>query len=435
MPKHSGKGGFNKQSRKNPKEPSEQYNELCYAHKFICFKYWQNLLNPKEGWDRNRVGSVDHYRSTKYILDNLRSDSVFRHRAKTMLTLAEALKEQNIQLIEPALPLLPDIDVTATPAVTPPPPITKKSVATNSPQTTSKSPSPTLHHRISKSNNRSSPYPSPRKMSYQTPPRDRSLMSPGGTLSTREDISCAGTNEEIPLGVPTTSGYYRKTSFVNGQYKGRVTTFEIRFLVDNFAKPDDFEFTLLEPDYRKMKITRKQPRFITHPMEMEDWIVDEGKVPIHDRDGELLANMAESQGEKLDENGSIYSVGVYIFDQQMDPDSVEATIETVLFEEEQGSALRVVIQQAKIVAKKGPVRAKKGKFQGKTGKADVWNESSDNDEMDFVDAEETAYQSPRKKKSERKTHEYLSSFLPKDAESNKIIALSVDPAAEYDPLL
>jgi hypothetical protein len=92
MPRTAGRGG----RRRNPiLTPLDRYQALQHHEKVILWKYWQFISSGgTEGWNIAEVGSVFHYRSSAYI-QRQGTASWFRHKAQSMVTLAQLFAEQN----------------------------------------------------------------------------------------------------------------------------------------------------------------------------------------------------------------------------------------------------------------------------------------------------------------------------------------------------
>jgi hypothetical protein len=83
--------------------PLERYNRLDWHDKFICWQYYLWIsTSGTEGWNIAEVGSVFHQRTSAY-LDSLGGPSWFRHRARSMVTLAQAFadSEQDPPYLQP----------------------------------------------------------------------------------------------------------------------------------------------------------------------------------------------------------------------------------------------------------------------------------------------------------------------------------------------
>jgi hypothetical protein len=91
MPRTRGKS-----TRYNPNlPPLQRFETLDLVDKIICWKYYQHTASTgEEGWNPAQVGSVFHLRSSDYVAD-IYSESQFRHKARSMVTLAEEFAKQN----------------------------------------------------------------------------------------------------------------------------------------------------------------------------------------------------------------------------------------------------------------------------------------------------------------------------------------------------
>jgi len=348
MPKHASKTGRTKNTG-NEKAPLEQYNLLPFASKLICYKYHCNLVNAKEGWDITKAGSVHHLRTSQLLIENLDlTDNQFRHLGKRMVTLAKTLKQQNITLLKPAAPFLPNLPTTTDPA---PPP----------------NPAPPLS---------ATPSPAKKPRNNMTSPSRFTMRSITNTVSTLDEMSCAGLAVEVPLPVPHYSGCCKQAVISSdGTYQGRSTHVELRHIIDNFAAEGDFEAEFVEPECRVLKIRRKQPEFMQKPCQQNDVLLDESNTPVHQKFGEVMSTMADSQQERADEHGVVSDRGVITFDQKMEPSTLEISLEEVPFNGKSGQIL-VIRARAAMLKTKTPVKATAGarrlkSMQQQGGKSDM----------------------------------------------------------------
>ena len=77
------------------------------------------------------------------------------------------------------------------------------------------------------------------------------MCSSANTVSTLDEMSCAGLAVEVPLPVPTYSGSCSKQAVVSndGTYQGWTTNIEMCHIIDNFAAEGDFEAGFVEPEF------------------------------------------------------------------------------------------------------------------------------------------------------------------------------------------
>jgi hypothetical protein len=90
----TGKRGKGK--RNNPNlTPAERFETLDLAEQIICWNYYEHTASlGARGWNPVQVGSVYHLRASNYIASVL-TESQFRHKARSMVSLAEEFAKLN----------------------------------------------------------------------------------------------------------------------------------------------------------------------------------------------------------------------------------------------------------------------------------------------------------------------------------------------------
>jgi hypothetical protein len=214
-----------------PKPPLVQYERLEFHAKYICWQYFQYLeTDGQVGWNPSQAGSVFHQRTSNYLL-SLGSDSWFRHLAKQMVTLAQALKARNEKPFHPGP--IPESAETIHPTEPSQPPAM-----------------PTI----------------PSITSPRTPSRN---MVTG--LSQAPSPSVAIANDPYPpLSYPTTFGTYKWFNFTSRREQMRTV---IKVLVHNGLKRRDIQFEWITP--RILKIQIAWPEWFKFAEQMANFCTDE----------------------------------------------------------------------------------------------------------------------------------------------------------------
>ena len=75
MPQNATKKGLKEENQKN--FPELVYEQLELSKRIACYHYWCHLNSAgKEGWDPEKTpGSVFHWRTSKYLQDNIKKSS------------------------------------------------------------------------------------------------------------------------------------------------------------------------------------------------------------------------------------------------------------------------------------------------------------------------------------------------------------------------
>ena len=103
--------------------PAERYQHLPCVDKLICWNcYTYVSTHGEQGWNPSQAGSVHHCRASNFVI-NQGSQSWFRHKAQSMVTLAQAFATRNEAPVEPIAPP-PQPDRVDSP---PPPPVHRQS--------------------------------------------------------------------------------------------------------------------------------------------------------------------------------------------------------------------------------------------------------------------------------------------------------------------
>ena len=282
-----------------------------------------------------------------------------------MVLLAERLSQQNIRLERPQQPLA------GAPTIPGPPLLTAAPSIPALPSLAATTPSRLITTKPSKLNKSPTLNPKPNSKTmnnYPTTPI-QGFGSPSA-VSTIEENSAAANQDARPLPMPMITGKFKKTVFIDGKFKRRITHIESRHLVDNFVTVNSLCFEFVSG--RNLKIRRAHPKFMQQVDEQQDFVVDDQGVPVYNRDSELIGDMTERAHARVEEDGNIWDEGFISFDQDIDPDSIEVTLQSAEENGIKGQVLAIRVMVAKGSEKRAPARAKQmqrvvkiGQGQGK----------------------------------------------------------------------
>lgn len=289
MPRtHTKKSG---KRNSNQGTPLERYERLDYKDKLICYQYFQFALTEgKEGWNPTLVGSINHLRSSSYLLQQV-SQSSFRHKAKSMVLLAEAFAASNQAVPEPTLP---QTDSTRLPS----------QLQTRAAEAAA-SRAASFHEetRAIMSNH-----------VLRTPPRG--ARSPG-VINNAVVNQPVLDSEEQSLPVPTCFGMYPQMDYVTRKVVHRVL---IRQIVHSGVELSDIQFEWLSP--RKCLLRIAWPNWFQQAELMAEFTrADDGTIafpPEH-----VLTMDICTRNELLkEEDGRVWDEGVLQFEQDMKQDGL-----------------------------------------------------------------------------------------------------------------
>jgi hypothetical protein len=247
MPRHNAKGG---RPRDFDRPAEEAYGRLKWHEQYICYQYWKyKATRGREGWDPSESGSVNHQRTSQYLLA-LGSDSWFRHLANKMVTLAEKFENERKIPDEPnAEKIQPD------------------QVTTRSKKTKSL-PFSTL------------PAPSPFPI---MPSFSSSLVAPS-TPTTNEVTMGSNITPGVvtqaqqypPLSALTCFGSYKKFNYTSRKKVERVC---VRILTHSAVELQDIEYAWINP--RTLKLVVYWPDWLCFAEQMAMFVVDSDGQPTY----------------------------------------------------------------------------------------------------------------------------------------------------------
>lgn len=282
--------------------PQDRFDRLDYKDKLICYRYYQFTASQGvEGWNPAQVGSVNHLRSSfSYLLQQL-TQSVFRHKAKSMVTLAEAFVASNTAVPEPTLPS--NISLRSNTKE-----LSIHTLAARAASTAQHREAVHLEEQEENTRNRMS------QLNMRTPPRV--ARSPGAinNLVNKEPVLDAA---EQSLPVPTCFGMFPEMDYTTRKVVHRVL---IRQIVHSGVEIADIEFEWLTP--RKCLLRLAWPIWFQQAELMSEFTrADDGTVafpPEH-----VLTMDICSRNELLkDEDGRVWDEGILQFEQDMKEDAL-----------------------------------------------------------------------------------------------------------------
>jgi hypothetical protein len=245
--------------RLNPKlSPTEKFDLLALPERIICWNYFQfTATSGEEGWDPAAVGSVYHHRSSNYVASKF-TPSQFRHKARSMVSLAEEFAKINRA---------------------PPKPTQLPPIPTNL---------------------------SPQRMQSPTTP-SRNVIA-----SARLNSEDAMNAEEQSVSIPTSFGSYKEFNYTT---RKTTTKILIRQLCHSALEVSDCEYEWITP--RKLKIRMAWPEWFRCAEQMAGFTKDdEGKI-VFPPEHPLTMDTSERNESRVEEDGNVWDVGYHNFDQDM----------------------------------------------------------------------------------------------------------------------
>ena len=279
-------------------DPEKSYAKLSYPDQMICYNYFQwDETDGTEGWDPNLAGSVYHQRSSHLLL-SLGTSSWFRHRAKAMVTLAEAFKQHEKK---PTKPVKPDEE--AEESFTSPPQSKRRVQEESDDDEEFDSPAP-----IRGSLKRTTP-----KM--PTPMRNLPSTPSAGTIVYQADLDLKSTRQ---LTVPMSYGIHKEW---NPVAKKSVTKILIRMVLHGGCLDSDFDYEWVTPRHLLLRV--KWPDWFLNAEEMCYFATQDNddKTPLFPPEHPLTMDICERNYNRVAEDGAVWDEGSLKFAQDMVIDS------------------------------------------------------------------------------------------------------------------
>ena len=154
----------------------------------------------------------------------------------------------------------------------------------------------------------------------QPPRNDIPFSSPGASIA--NSVGLVGVAEAW-LQSPSCFGVETVNILEDGIHQGQRTSIHHRFMVDSLCTDASYSAYWADESKRILNLERCVPQFLANPNNQDDYVIDETtNKPMYPRTHPLLGSMATSQqAKKVD--GEVNSPGRIIYDQDMDPNSVE----------------------------------------------------------------------------------------------------------------
>jgi hypothetical protein len=279
MPRHTNKVG---RPRDLDRPAEEAYDRLKWHEQYICYKYWNyKATRGREGWNPQESGSVNHQRTSHYLL-SLGSDSWFRHLANKMVTLAEKFEQERKIPSQPYGEKIEPKKAKALPSTTAPAP----------------------------------DYPPimPNLQSLVPPSTPTSRVTLDDELPGLEQR----TEAYPPLSLPTTFGSYRKFNYTSRKKVERIC---VRILTHSAVELRDIEYSWVTP--RILKLVVYWPEWFTFAEQMAMFVIDSNGKPVYPPDHPLTESFADNNAQLADEHQRIMDVGYIHFQKDMKESSFQ----------------------------------------------------------------------------------------------------------------
>lgn len=358
--------GSKNSERNNSKPPELQYEQLKPIDKYICFQFYLNKRSKgSKGWNcdpskKPACGSVHHYRSSQSVIDCLSIDQ-FRHRAKvsvlgpmgavslatpvlspstmtlsgfsaddlsntiltanylyfqSMVTLAEKLQNQGIEILPPPLPNPAPLTPTpSTPTPSTPTPSTPDSCVSNSEVQVYTSPK--MPKSILKT-------PTPKKQQYAEDSTDLEEIFNEMALST--DKPCSLQTVKGVLGCPYISGRWEEYDHSNDVMRGYIV---FRMLLHGGIGDEDLQFAWVDPYHFKIRL--RWPGFMSSCLSsvgLDMSLKDKNGQPMErfPSNHPLYNSLAQNTKALKDKNGEIWNEGIFAFNKPMSTEHIDSNV-------------------------------------------------------------------------------------------------------------
>ncbi len=264
--------------------PLERYQNLDWHDQYICQQYYLYIATAgSEGWNINQTGSIYHKRSSNYI-DSLGGPSWFRHRARVMVSLAQAFAERN----EAPPPLPPRVNPQQEPH-TPPPPQRGPSMMPSTP-------------------------------ALRTPPRTPARTNAIDNLNEQlQGINLGDpANGDVPgLSVPMCFGIFNEFNFTTRRDIDRVL---MRMIFHNAVEERDIQFRWISP--RKCMIRVAWPDWFRFAEQMAAFTTDsDGNIMFPPRHPITMDTARRNERLVDEESNRVWDEGYLTFEQDMKTDA------------------------------------------------------------------------------------------------------------------
>jgi hypothetical protein len=298
--------------------PLDRYQALAHHEKLICWRYYQFIATEgREGWNTAEVGSVFHYRSSAYI-QSQGSAHWFRHKAQSMVKLAELFAEQNQTPPEPSTDHSDHGDDNNPPPLLPtlPNPPSRRVPAPASPAAAAAAAAATILMP---------PTAAPRTPRAVPPPNPRDQ----------------GNQNQQGLTAPTSFGLYRPFDYTSRQSH---PTMQIRMVIlHNGVEPQDIQFEWINP--RKLQLRTAWPEWFQNPEMMSDFNSDDDGEQLFPPNHALTMDTSERNQLLVEEDGRIWDYGYLDFEQDMKTENPEFELLSVQLPNRIGTSVNVLQAQ------------------------------------------------------------------------------------------
>ena len=294
-------------TKKDPNDPpSYRWSKLQHHDKIICYNYYiYTATEGEQGWNPARAGSVDHYRSSAYI-ESLGSDSWFRHRAKLMVTLAEAFRARNEAPPQPN---------NTAPAAAAAAPVAAPSVTNPAANRAPPRPQPNQDAFTASSNRPEMNSPNPRRQG--TPSRAGTpVPSVPGSIGVPNDVSDTAVDDPAGITVPTCFGSHEGFDYTTRKSHRHILA---KSLLHNAVRLEDLSFNWISP--RRLVVNVAWPDFFLYAEQMAACTTDAQNNMIFPPEHALTQDTCRRNAMLVGEDGKVWDVGTFSFEQDMKQDN------------------------------------------------------------------------------------------------------------------
>ena len=356
----------------------ERYNRLNSFDQLICYYYWRYIITKGlEGWDTKKAGWKEHWTHYSAIKEKY-SPSAFYSLGKTLVELAKEISSQGQHLNEPDISgakFEPEAEVE------------------------------------DEDEDEEEKYDDDKEFEDKDSPNiDATMPTKNSTASARMKVpeplkDSVSNNKEPTLPYPMVWGSFKTFNLTT---RKRHTNIVFRVLVHSFMRLPDIDFTWINP--RKLRIKVAWPDWWVNPEQQAEFDIDEMTgMPIYDIAHELIGDMMEINESKKEEDGRVWDVGYFTFDQNMSTDPIDTVIDlkplVVASAGQQGQfiSVKTVVDQQDASKKQSPLKVNVSSRMAKPGTGGGGKTSSrtrkqgvHNNDMDIDDGDSGASRTGKK---------------------------------------
>ena len=273
----------------------ERYERLCSFDQLVCYNYWIYLLTGgAEGWDLKKAGFKQHWSHFAPIKARYRHTQ-FYTLGKSMAALAKEISANGHHLEQPD--------------ITPP--------EDNYTQIEEEEGDAFFEEEYGEEEE----YDDTEEYIMPTKTIQKKFVV-STKMRTPEKSEAVSNDDDPTLPYPMVWGSYKTFNLTS---RKRFTHILFRVLVHSFMTINDIEFSWVNP--WKLKIRVAWPDWWVMPEQQAEFDVDESTgIPAFDINHPLIGEMMEINEAKKEDDGRVWDVGYFSFDQDMSTEPIDTII-------------------------------------------------------------------------------------------------------------